>query len=154
HRAHAFVYAHDAGVGCLSYMSRLLWSQGYPDQALQKSAESLRLAQELAHPQSQAYALHFAAALHQHRGEWRAVQAWAEALMALAHEQGFPLWEAGGIILRGWALAEQGQLVEGIAQMHQGIAAWWATGAEIGRSYYLVLLAEAYSKQGQAEAGL
>src|SRR5262249_4293165 len=87
HRSHAFVYAHDPGVGCLSYMSRVLWFQGYPNQALQRSAESLRLAQELAHPQSQAYALHFAAALHQHRGEWRAAQARAEALMALAREQ-------------------------------------------------------------------
>src|SRR5262249_22264245 len=92
--------------------------------------------------------------LHQHRGEWRAAQARAEALMALAREQGFPLWEAGGRILRGWALAEQGQLAEGLAQIQQGIAAWRATGAELGRSYYLVLLAEAYKKQRQAEAAL
>ena len=32
--------------------------------------------------------------------------------------------------MRGWALAEQGQAEEGIAQMRQGLAAYRATGAE------------------------
>ena len=51
-------------------------------------------------------------------------------------------------------LAEQGQSVEGIAQMRQGIAAWRATGAELQLPYYLALLMEAYGKAGQAEEGL
>ena len=33
--------------------------------------------------------------------------------------------------MRGWALAEQGQGEEGIAQMRQGLAALQATGAEL-----------------------
>ena len=61
---------------------------------------------------------------------------------------------AWGTILRGWALAEQGQGEEGIAQIHQGLAAYRATGAELVRPYYLALLAEAYGKVGQVEEGL
>src|SRR5262249_48887041 len=57
-------------------------------------------------------------------------------------------------ILCGWALAEQGQGEEGIAQIHQGLAAYRAIGSELWRSYYLALLAEAYGKVGRAEAGL
>ena len=38
--------------------------------------------------------------------------------------------------------------------MRQGLAAYRATGAELGRPYYLALLAEAYGKVGQAEEGL
>jgi predicted ATPase len=38
--------------------------------------------------------------------------------------------------------------------MHQGLAAWRATGAEVFRSHYLALLAEAYGKAGQAAQGL
>jgi predicted ATPase len=64
----------------------------------------------------------------------------------------FQLAEA--TFFRGWALAEQGQGEEGIAQMRQGLVAWRATGAEIGRTHYLALLAEAYGKMGQAEEGL
>ena len=53
----------------------------------------------------------------------------AEAAVALATEQGFPLWLAGGTILRGWALAMQGQGEEGMAQIRQGIAAYGHGGS-------------------------
>src|SRR5262249_21218397 len=59
-----------------------------------------------------------------------------------------------GAVLRGWALAQQGQTAEGIAQMHQGLTAFRATGAGLARSYFLALLAEAHGALGQAEAGL
>src|SRR5262249_28054874 len=67
---------------------------------------------------------------------------------------GFPFWLAVGTVHRGLALAEQGQVEEGIAQICQGMATMRATGAELERSYYLALLAEAYGKAGQAEEGL
>ena len=74
--------------------------------------------------------------------------------MALASEQGFAFWVALGTILRGWALAEQGQGEKGIAQIRQGLAAYLATGQEVLRPYNLALLAAAYGKVGQAEEGL
>jgi predicted ATPase len=78
----------------------------------------------------------------------------AEITINLSTEQGFPLWLASGTILRGWALAEQEQTVEGIAQMRQGLSDWRATGAEVCLSYLLALLVETYAKLGQAEDGL
>ena len=92
--------------------------------------------------------------LHQLRREGQAAHERAAAVIALATEQGFPFWGAWGTILRGWALAEQGQRAEGMAQMRQGIAAWRATGAELQRPYYLALLAEASGQAGQAAEGL
>jgi predicted ATPase len=59
-----------------------------------------------------------------------------------------------GTIRRGCALAEQEQGEEGIAQMHQGLAALQAMGAELARPHYLALLTEAYGKGGQAGKGL
>ena len=56
--------------------------------------------------------------------------------------------------LRGWALAEQGQGKEGVAQICQGLAAYRARGSELSRPYFLALLAEVYGKAGQAEEGL
>lgn len=61
---------------------------------------------------------------------------------------------AWGPILRGWALIEQGQIEEGIAEERQGLEAYSATGSMLAQPYFLVLLAEAYSKGGQAEKGL
>ena len=41
--------------------------------------------------------------------------------MFLSTEQSIPEWLAVASILRGWALAEQGQAEEGIAQIQQGL---------------------------------
>jgi predicted ATPase len=127
---------------------------GYPDQALQRSREALALAQELAHPFSLAFALNWAATVHQFRREWRATQERSEELIALSTEQGFALWVLFATVLHGWALAEQGQQEEGMAQMRRGANAWRATGAEVDRSYFLALLAEAHGHAGQVEDGL
>ena len=154
HHALAFRYGIDPGVYFLSYAARPLWLLGFPEQARTSIREALTLARTLAHPFSLAFALHWAATTHQWRREAPAAQEQAEASMAFSREQGFALWVPGGTILRGWALTEQGQMAEGIAQMRQGMTAWQATGAEVDRPYYLALLAEGYGKAGQAEAGL
>jgi len=91
---------------------------------------------------------------HQFRREGRATQEHAEAVISLALEQGFPHWRAHGAILCGWALAQQGQVQEGIEQITQGLRAYRATGAELLRSYFLGLLAEAHGTMGEPEAGL
>jgi predicted ATPase len=154
HRSHAFLYGFGPGVGCLRYAAWELWLLGYPDQALQRSHEAVTLAQEMSHPFSLVFALHFAVVFHQLRREGQAAQARAEAVILLSTEQGFVLPLALGIIMRGWSLVEQGQGEEGIAQMRQGIAAFQATGAKTWWPYFLGLLAETCGKGGQAEEGL
>jgi predicted ATPase len=154
HHHLAFRYGMDLGVWCLSYGAWPLWQLGYPDQALRRSNEAITLAQELSHPLSLAAALDYAAMLHYSRWERHATQERAEAGMALASEKGFPQFLTVGMMMRGWALAMQGQGEEGIAQLRQGLAAYRAAGAEVARSRDLALLAEAYGKVGQTEAGL
>jgi class 3 adenylate cyclase/predicted ATPase len=155
HGSLAFLYGgHDPGVCCRGVGASALWLCGYPDQALTRSQEALTLAQGLSHPLSLAVALHFAAYLHLFRREGQAAQERAEALITLSREQGFALPLAWGTIYRSGALAEQGQLEEGIAQLRQGLAAYRATGAELQRSHYLGMLAEVYGNVGQPEEGL
>ncbi len=154
HRAHAFRYGRDPGVDCRLYAAFGLWWLGYPEQGLAHIQAALPLAQALSHPFSLAHTLGGAAITHQFRREMNAAQARAEAAIALSTEQGFPYWLALGTIVRGWALALQGQAEEGITQIRQGLTAWRATGSEIVRPYCLTLLAEAYAQRGQAEEGL
>jgi predicted ATPase len=151
HSSHA---VQDSGVASLSYAALVLWHLGYPDQALKRTYEALTLARELSHPFSVSLALWAITCLHQYRREEHVAQEQAEAAIALATEHGFAIWLATGTIWRGWALAEQGQIEEGIAQMSRGIGAWRATGAETHRPYFLTLLAAAYGKVGQTEEGL
>jgi predicted ATPase len=155
HCSLAFLYGgHDPGVCCRCTAAFTLWYLGYPDQALQRSHEALALAQELAHPRSLAEVLASAAQFHRLRREGQAVQEQAEMLVALSDEQGFLQSLEEGTILRGWALAEQGRVEEGIAQMCQGLAAIQAMESHPRRVVDLARLAEAYGKAGQAEEGL
>src|SRR5262245_26162389 len=78
----------------------------------------------------------------------------AEAAVVLSTELGFPIWAAWGTCLRGWALAIQGQGETGMTHMHQGIAAWQATGAALCVPYFCTLLADVSARLGHPEDGL
>jgi predicted ATPase len=72
----------------------------------------------------------------------------------LSGEHGFLRWLSGGLIRKGWALAEQGSVADGLGQLRQGIAAWQEMGTKQGGLHHLAMLAEAYQIGGQTEAGL
>jgi len=151
---HSPAFFLEPGVLGLAFLALDLWLLGYPDQALVRSQEALALAQTLSQPLASAAALQFAAELHLHRREAQPTSELAQAILALAAEHGFPFWLTWGTILAGWTLAAQGRAAEGIERMQQGLSAYRATGAELWRTHFLALLAEACARAGQAEAGL
>lgn len=152
--AHAFFYVQEARVVAYRQLSCNLWFLGYPDQALFQSGAALTAARVLGHPHSLAVALHFAAWLHQLRGEVRAMHERVEELATLASTEGFALWAALATIWSGWIAAVQGRPAEGIAQIRQGLTARDATGARMPQATNLALLVEAYGKAGQVAEGL
>jgi predicted ATPase len=154
HRSLAFQTGVDAGVGCLTYAAWILWHLGYPDQALKRGNEAFALAQELSHPHSLAFAGEYFAGLRQYRREAHSAQESAERVIALCAEQGFPSWLAVTTIMRGWAMAKQGRNEEGFAQIKEGLAAYRATGGQIGMPYHIGLLAEACMETGRIDEGL
>ena len=153
-RALVFRMGQDPGVACRTYAAVTLWLLGYPEQALAHIHDALTLAHELSHPFSLAWARYWAAFVSQFRHDVAAVHEQAESTVALATEQGFPLWVAGGTSFRGWALAQQGQGEAGMAWLRQGVAAWRATGAAVHVPYLCTLLAEVYDHLGHPADGL
>jgi predicted ATPase len=153
-RALAFLHGVNPGAASLAYAAMARWVLGFSQQALQHSRDAVILAEETRYPASLALPRAHAAWLYQFRHEALGVQAQAEALLTLAHEQGFPLWGAMARILRGWALMAQGQGAVGIAQMQQGLVDYHATGAAMGQTYLRALLVEGYGNIGQVDAGL
>ena len=154
HPVHVFRYGLDYGVFSASYESHFLWYLGYPDQALARSQSTLVLAQNLDHPYTLTVAHSYAAMLHQYRREWRATQAQADAVLALQTQYEFSYYGAWAILMRGWAMAEQGEIRDGIIQMQQGLADLRSMEAGLRETYYLGLLAEVHARAGQAETGL
>ena len=147
------VIGQDPGVSSLAFLAWMLWHLGYPDHALQRSQEAITLAREISHPYSLVFALHFGTAVHRFRREGAIAQTQAEGVVALASEQGFPYFQAAGTYLRGWALAEQGQVEEGIVHMLEGQRIWQESGIrQLGQ--LSLLLAEAYGTVGRVQEGL
>ena len=144
----------DSEVGCLTYAASTLWHLGYADQARMRMNEALALARNLAHPFSEAFVLTQGAGLQMLCRDFPAFRQWQEEAMTLAQEQGFPLWIGLGTAISGWALIEQGQTVEGMARVRQGLAVYQAIGTELSKSFFLLLLAEAYRRTGQTDEGL
>lgn len=142
------------GVWNRASLAIILWHLGYPDQALQRSNDALTLATEVNDPLSLALAQYLATSLHQARGEWQHAHEHINALMALATTQGFARYLAGGLARRGWTLVMQGQTAEGTMQMREGLVTLQTTGEGLGKTSWLVKLAEAYSKGGQVTEGL
>jgi predicted ATPase len=153
-RTPVFRMGQDPGVSCRAYAAQTLWLLGYPEQALARLHDALVLAHALSHPFSQAWVRCMAAIMSQFRLDVLAVHEHAEAAVALATEQEFPQWVALGTILRGWALAMQGQGKEGMAQVRQGITAWRATGAVLIVPYFCTMLADVSAHLGHVEDGL
>jgi predicted ATPase len=125
---------------------------GYTEQAQQRCQEALALVQQGEHLPSLAYAACFVGLVCQCRRDVAETQRHAEALLALAEAQQWPLRADQGRILRGW-LAKQGDAAAGVIHLRQGVVSR-DVGPENLRPHWLALLAEAYGRAGQPEAGL
>ncbi len=154
HSSHGSFYGQDARVTCQALAPLALWTLGHPDRALKRCRQALKLGRSFGYPHSLAFALSFAASFFYYRRDLAAVQQQAEELIALATEQDFPLWLSQGKFWQGWVLFEHGHQAEGIQQMSAALAAWQATGAQLGIPYLRTCLALALHKAGRQEEGL
>ena len=140
---HSFVQ--QFGIHCQvvvpAFLGIALFCLGFPDQALARSSPAIAEARRLAHPPSLGVYLSVSTRLLLLVGDRQAVDWRADQLASVAIEQGFPHWRAEGMIFRGWAKIENGDVVEGIALLRDGSAAYRATGAQLWMPHYTALLA-------------
>jgi class 3 adenylate cyclase/predicted ATPase len=144
----------DAGVSSRCYDALALWQLGYPDQSLKRSDEAIALAQTLSDPFSIAHAVQFLSYLRQYRREPIEVQEATERVIALCSEHTMTEVLALATSMLGGALAEQGRLKEGIAQMEEGLATSGAIGSKLNRPCFLSMLAQAFTEAGRFDDGL
>jgi predicted ATPase len=96
-----------------------------------------------------AIAYYYLNQLHMLRREADAGQRWAEKTIKISEKYVFPLMLAQGQFYLGWALAEQGHVVQGIELIRNGMTATRATGALWGFQFFLSVLALAYLDSGE-----
>jgi predicted ATPase len=150
HRSLAHQAGHHPQINAQSLLGLALFCLGYPEQAVARSNAAMAEARGLAHPPSLVVGLANSILLLWLIGDDAALNERADELVAVAAEQGFPVWYALGTIFRGWVKVKTGDVAEGLCLLRSGSATNRATGAELIVPYSLALLAEAYEIAGQS----
>jgi predicted ATPase len=154
-RSAAYAYdVVDAWVVAHSYLAWGLWLMGWPDQARAQSRSALEAAAGLDHPFSLVLAKAFASWSRQFEGDVAGTLRAADETLAIARERRFAFWFGWGRIMRGWALGRTGDPAGGAVEIRDGLAEWQAQGSELGRCYFLALLADVLGMGGRVDEAL
>jgi class 3 adenylate cyclase/predicted ATPase len=145
---HVGFHAH---INSKGYLGNALFCLGFPDQAFAHVSTAITEARRLAHPPSLAGSLTQGAVRLSFDGDDALLGEWADQLVAVASEQGFPHLAAQGATYRGEALVRNGNLAEGLSLLREGSAAFSATGAKVFVPYHMALLARACEIAGQID---
>ncbi len=136
------------------WQGQALWLLGYPQSALLRAQEGVRLAQDLGQPFTQTVAATYLAMLRQLCADQATAKASAEEALALTTEYKAPYYRAWSAILVSYALACEQPGEATITSLRESIAAFKASGARLRLPYYLGLLAEVCGRAGRADDGL
>ncbi|AKI98486.1 TOMM system kinase/cyclase fusion protein [Archangium gephyra] len=150
-RSLALVYGIDPAVAALSYLSWIHWYLGSADQAWKDHQAALRLAKEVAHPHTSAFAYCYASSFHQLRRESADTLRCADKALVFAREHHFPHWETWATLFKGQAMVAQGMVDKGLPLLRAGIEGWRASFSETGMATHLTLLAESNMRAGRHE---
>jgi predicted ATPase len=151
-RAPAFL-PYDPFVSGRAWLALTLAVLGYPEQAIVQSNRALADAAELRHHNTLCLVLSLRCSASQFLRDTQDVAKHADALLAVAEEQGFAYWTGLGSLFRGWAHAWSGEINVGIAGMRRGLEICGTTGARAYVPYNLALLGEVCLRAGDlAEA--
>jgi class 3 adenylate cyclase/predicted ATPase len=149
HRVLTTRFGHDPRVAILFYRSWALWALGYPDAALADIEGALTDAREIGHAATLMVALAWTSPTQYYCGNYSAVNAQAEELLALADEKGAMYWKAAAMCTQGLFLHQTGRASEAVQKLKSGIAAWRATGASLLTPTRLSWLAAPLAELGQ-----
>lgn len=147
-------YGQDPDVANRGILAWTLCYLGYPDAAKQQAEATVERARALDHPFSLIYAYGASMWTYQFLRDAPAAERWARAAIDLAAEREFPYLGAAGKVVHGWAVAAQGDVAAGLAEIGPALAAWREAGGGIGMPLFLTVLADTQLLAGQYEAAL
>ena len=137
-----------------AWQAHALWCMGYPQQALNRALDAVKLVQNLDQPFNQALVSTYLALLQQLCADESIAREHAEQAYAFASKYQAPYYRTWAGILVNYALALEQPDKEHIGHLRGSIAEFKASSARLRLPYYLSLLAQVYKKAGLAREGL
>lgn len=133
----------DFGIPALCFSALDLWWLGFPEQALARSTNALKSAQE----QEDIFGLATACALGATmlfllRADRAALQERSALCHQLSVQHGFGMWQVYAEVFLGRLAIQQGEDEAGLQQIRRALAAWQAIGMTIGTDMLVLVLAD------------
>ncbi len=154
HQAYTAMFGMDPGMVARAMSSRPLWTLGYADQAIARSRETVALGRSQRQPATLVFALIVAQGVHLYRGELSDAVALGDDIIALCQEYEFPQeaeWARG---FQASAMARQGDVDRGVAQLRESLAALSTLSSGLTRTMFLTLCADALGRADRIVDGL
>lgn len=154
HRDFGFTYGnHDPGV-CARYSSAdALWLLGYSERAREQLADAIQLIDQHTQPQFIAHGLAHCRTVFMLLGDIDAVREINTRLASIAGAATNVDLMSNVDLARGWVLAQQGRVDDGIELMEQALADRPPHAARYSICLYLSLIADFYLRQGRFDQG-
>ena len=149
-----FRFTADEHILALSYLGRVLWTLGYPEQAAAATEEALERARNCSDAVSVAIALVGQLFMATHRGDIETASAKIDEAVAHCTQYGLYLFEHWVKFNRGALLVRQGDACSGIDLMRSAIAAADARRNAQFRTFQLYCIADAQFKLGAYQQAL
>lgn len=137
-----YLYGQNPRVTCLTYLALTLWISGYLDEADEKCKQAISYAEKICHPYTLTFAHGTAALFHVVRRDPKSALLHSEKAYRLAKQSGFPFFLALGMLIRGWSRYLSGKKGMSKRLVKNGIEAMEIIGTELGKPFFLSLLAE------------
>ncbi|HEY2538183.1 MAG TPA: winged helix-turn-helix domain-containing protein [Stellaceae bacterium] len=153
-RLQAVRFGLDQRVAALFHLSRILWVQGYPDQAVRIAAAGVDEAVAIDHPISLCFALADGACpVSAWVGDNSATARFISMLSERAEKLGLAIWHAYGLAWRGWLADREGDSETAIALFGAAIREFRATQFDLHFTIFLGSFAEILTRAGRIADG-
>jgi predicted ATPase len=155
HTAHIIPFQIDQRMAAGVFLSRILWLQGFPEQAMRAAESSVEDARAANHAISLCYALTYAACpIAFWVGDLAAAEHYVGMLLDHSTRRALALWHALGRSHRGVLVIKQGDVIVGLGLLRAGLDDF-GKGRVAARSLiFLGEMAEALGRAGEIADGL
>jgi predicted ATPase/DNA-binding winged helix-turn-helix (wHTH) protein len=152
--SHIIRFQSDQRVAMSLFLARVLWLQGFPDQATRAAHSTVEDAHAAHHTISLCLALaHAACPLALLTGDLAAVEHYSTMLLDHSTRHALALWRAGGRSFQGLLVIQRGDVLIGLRLLRAGFNETREAGSTVFR-LIAILMAEAFGRAGQSADGL
>src|SRR6267142_3643342 len=154
HRSHAIRFQYDQRVATRMILARILWLQGFPEQALRMAQSNVWDAQTIDHALSLCYALEAACLVPLWIGDLPAAERYVAMLLDHSARHALAVWHARGRCLNGVLLIKRGEVGGGLPLLRDALEELRETGFVPHHTALLGTLALGLAGRGEIAQGL